>query len=403
MSEPNEQNNLSEATQATSDQPRAPKKNLKFSYTEPVVGIVLAIVATVIFLGFPQIIAVFYIGGQVIPTFYTEVIRSLWIPIIIWALLRVGVETAYIIEHRYTKRLARNSVIGNVLAAICTFIIFISPRIVNADYIDWVHSYFANVSVWFGNILARPNLIILVIIMIVLILESVNVVRKGNIAEKKKDEEDEFEASQSEPEDEFEGKRFSLFEPVKGIIFAVVVTVIFLAFPQIIAFVFVNRLIPTFDAVVVQSLWIPIILWGLFRIGIEVGYFIERNYTKRLALITIIGNVLATICGFIIFISPRIVNGEYIDFIHTYFEDMAAWFSVPLTRVLDRPNLIILVVMIVVFIVESVNMVRRSRNIKEKEDIEGYQSTEVESDTLSSVTENISADVAEVKTDAEEV
>jgi len=165
--------------------------------------------------------------------------------------------------------------------------------------------------------------------------------------------------------------KFSYFEPTVGIIIAVVFVIIFLVFPQIITYVFIgDRLIPTFDAVVIQSTLIIVfsILWALIRIGIEVSYFIERSYTKRLALITIIGNILATICGIVIFISPRIVFREYSDFVHTYFEDMAAWFSIPLTRILDRPNLIILVIMIVVFIIESVSMVNKSNKAKGKKD-----------------------------------
>ena len=165
--------------------------------------------------------------------------------------------------------------------------------------------------------------------------------------------------------------KFSYFEPTVGIIIAVVFVVIFLVFPQIITYVFIgDRLIPTFDSAVIQTTLIIVfsILWALIRIGIEVSFFIERSYTKRLSLITIIGNILATICGIVIFINPRIVFWEYSDFVHKYFEDMAAWFSVPLTRILDRPNLIILVIMIVVFIVESVNMVKNSDKTKSKKD-----------------------------------
>jgi len=345
-------------------------------------GIIITLLASIIFLGFPHIITVVYIGGPTIPTFNADVIRSLWIPIILWAVFRIGVEAAYLYERKYTKRLAKFSIIGHALITICSFIILISPRIVNQDYINFIHDYYRNVSVWFGNILARPNLIILAIIMIIVILESINVIRKGNKAEKKEekvsetDEENTDEAVKgtdgriAEQKKIIKKAKFSYFEPFKGIIFAVIVTVIFLAFPQIISFVFLDRLIPTFYTEVVRSLWIPIIIWALLRIGVKVAYLIERSYTKRLAIITTIGNILAIICGFIIFISPRIVNQEYINFIHRYFEDLAAWFSVILTGILDRPNLIILVLMIVILIVESLNVYRRS--LKKEDEEEGY-------------------------------
>ena len=186
---------MSESKTDVSDSTKEPKKDLKFSYFEPIAGIIISLAATIIFLIFPHIITVVFIGGQVIPTFDVEVIRSLWvmIPAIIWAVLRVGVETAYLVEHRYTKRLANISVIGNALAVICSCIIFIPYRIVYWEFIEWVHSYFASVSVWFGNILARPNLIILVLMIVVLLIESITVVRKGNMAGEDPDEEKEVE------------------------------------------------------------------------------------------------------------------------------------------------------------------------------------------------------------------
>jgi len=182
---------------------------------------------------------------------------------------------------------------------------------------------------------------------------------------------------EKQDEEKLTDKKFSYFEPMKGIIFAVVATIIFLGFPQVITYVFVGRrMIPTFDAVVVRSLWIPIILWMIFRIAIEVAYIIERNYTKKLAIVTIIGNVLAIICGLIIFIRPRIVYGEYVDFIHRYFEDMAEWFSVPLTRVLDSPNIIILVFMIFFLVLECITTIRKSRRPKDDEDEEDKDNVE---------------------------
>jgi len=95
---------------------------------------------------------------------------------------------------------------------------------------------------------------------------------------------------------------------------------------------------------------------------------IERSYTKRLALITVVGNFLAIVCGLFIFLDHRIVYGEYITFVHRYFEDMAAWFSVPLTRILDRPNLIVLVIMVVVLVIESINVLRRANKVSENYD-----------------------------------
>jgi len=172
----------------------APKKKMKFSYFEPIAGIIFAVVAAVIFYFFPQIIAIVFIGGPLIPTFYAEVIHSLWFPILLWVILRVGVEVAFLVERRYTQRLSVISLIGNVLTAIVTFIIFFSDRIVNVEYIDFVHDHYTDGAAWFGEILVRPHHVIIVIIMISLILESINVIIKGRKAKKNKDEKTEAEA-----------------------------------------------------------------------------------------------------------------------------------------------------------------------------------------------------------------
>jgi len=168
-----------------------PEKKIKFSYFEPIAGIILAVVATIIFLVFPQIIAVVFIGGPVIPTFDVNVIRGLavLIPAILWALFRIGVEVAYLVERRYTQRLAIITVVGNVLAAVCTLIMFIPYRIVFEGYISWVQTYLANVP-WFEAIMLRPNIILLVIIMLGLILDSISVILKGKKSKGKQDKEE---------------------------------------------------------------------------------------------------------------------------------------------------------------------------------------------------------------------
>ena len=161
----------------------------KFSFFEPIAGIILAIVATVVFFFFPQIISVVFVNGPLIPTFVDFIINGLWFPIFAWAILRIGVEVFYLIERRYTKRLAVVTVIGNVLAFICTLFIFVPYRVVNLHYVEWIYSYFSGGAAWFGEILARPNLIIIIIMLIGLLLDSFTVIRKGRREMEREEEE----------------------------------------------------------------------------------------------------------------------------------------------------------------------------------------------------------------------
>jgi len=167
----------------SSDSPKVTKKEMKFSKSEPVVGILIALVASIVFYFFPQVIAIVFVSGPVIPTFDVNVINgpesTLWIPILLWALLRIGVEIAYFVERRYTKRLAVITMIGNVFAFICTLVIFLPVTIMNPEHIEWVRTHYIDNAAWFADILANANLVVIGIMLISLILDSITVVKKG--------------------------------------------------------------------------------------------------------------------------------------------------------------------------------------------------------------------------------
>ena len=194
-----ESNNIDPKTnnEPGKEEVETPKKDQKFSFIEPIVGIIFAVVCTVIFLWFSQIITVVFVGGRLIPTFDADVISSLWLPVILWGLLHITVDVFYLVERRYTKRLALIAVIGKVLTLICACIIFIPYRIVFWEYIDFINTYYANIAEWFGNILIRPNLIILFVLIIIAVLESAVIIMRGNKAKEKDDTEDKAQEANS--------------------------------------------------------------------------------------------------------------------------------------------------------------------------------------------------------------
>jgi len=204
MSTPEEKINAPDVEEEEKNE--EPEKKIKFSYFEPVAGIILAIAALVVFYFFPQIIAIVFVNGPVIPTFNIEAIKGagslLWIPIFLWAILRIAVEVFYLIERRYTKRLAIVTMVGNTLAFICTLIIFIPVSIMNPEHLDWVRTHYINNAAWFGEVLARANIVVIIIMLIGLILDSITVIRKGFKKKKKDDdEEDKDDSSTGEKAD----------------------------------------------------------------------------------------------------------------------------------------------------------------------------------------------------------
>jgi len=159
-------------------------KTKKFPYFEPIAGIFIAIVCVVVFVLFSDLITIaFWLDPPaLIPTFLEHELHRfiIWFPAVLWGLTRIAGNVAYLIEKIYTKRLAIISLICNALTVILTFIIMIDGRIVNPVYAQWMRDLFGPVAPWFGEILARANLTILVILIIVMILDSITVVRKRN-------------------------------------------------------------------------------------------------------------------------------------------------------------------------------------------------------------------------------
>ena len=155
------------------------EKDQNFSYFEPVTGIIFAIVCAVVFLVFPQIITIVFVGDTLIPTFDDEVIRNIWYLVVIWGLLHIAVDVVYLVQRKYSQNFVKFSVIGHAVAAIVACFILIPYKIVNVEYIDFIHRYYADIAEWFGNILVRPNLIVLVVMIVIFIIESITVVRRG--------------------------------------------------------------------------------------------------------------------------------------------------------------------------------------------------------------------------------
>jgi len=200
-------------TQNNLDESKAKKnKSNQFSYFEPITGMIFAIICTVIFGWFSEIITWSYYGTahdtivqgviRLVPTFNSDVISSIIVLIIIWGLLRIAIDGFYLYERSYTNRLAKVSIVGNVLTFIVSCIILIPSRIVNDEYVVHVHSAFVDGMQWFGAIIARPNIIILVLLVIILFLESLHATRKGwNNKEKKIEEDEAASDSQVDRED----------------------------------------------------------------------------------------------------------------------------------------------------------------------------------------------------------
>jgi hypothetical protein len=165
--------------------PPVPQKKAQIKPYEPILGMVLSIFAVVVLLGFPNIIAVRFDDVGWIYVFAAPVIRGLWIPIVLWAIIGIAKETVKLIEGQYTKRLAIVTLIANLFIMISAMVIFLNASIVDSDFIhQFSKTFFESITnVSSGKILfgmfSNINLIFLGIIFFALILDCIIVAVKA--------------------------------------------------------------------------------------------------------------------------------------------------------------------------------------------------------------------------------
>lgn len=160
-----------------SDLPEVPNKFFDIKRADPILGIVFSILVVVVFLGFPYILGGAWIGdGTYIPMFDTDIIRSLWLPIILWMVFRIAVEVAYLVEKRYKPRLTVIAVTLNIATAICAFIVLWGDRLINSEFLYYMEE-FADSAI--ANLISFIPMGLLLVFMALLLIETITVIYKG--------------------------------------------------------------------------------------------------------------------------------------------------------------------------------------------------------------------------------
>ena len=162
------------------DLPEIPEAKMRISPFEPIFWIAFSIVTTILLLGFPQIMGA-RLDGSWVTVFNIEVVRRLWLPILVWTLLEIIAEVVKLVEGQYNMRVVAVTVVSCVLQMICIFAVFGNNDIVNLELITHIESFGIGIQAiggQFNNLLTQPNLIVMVVILGILIWEIVDVVVK---------------------------------------------------------------------------------------------------------------------------------------------------------------------------------------------------------------------------------
>jgi len=148
-----------------------------------------------------------------------------------------------------------------------------------------------------------------------------------------------------------EAAKVSKGESAFGIIISIAMVVVFLVNPHVFGAHVDGVWIPVFDIEAMRGLWLPIILFAIFGIGMEIAAIVEGWYTMRLAVITLISNIIVAICAISIF-SGNIINPEFISFAESTFTfDGAVW----LADGLSHANWVVLAIILIVAAAETIS------------------------------------------------
>jgi len=162
--------------------PEIPKKKERIPWIEPLAGIIFSVLFLIVLLGFPQILGGWFEGVGWVPVLQTSVIRSLWLPIGVWAFLGIVKEIVRLVEGRYTWLVALVTVIVNVLILGCVLFVVLHANLMNPAFIAQMElalagqegaSFVMTALRWYNLVLLAPVLFALVVDSISAIVKAV--------------------------------------------------------------------------------------------------------------------------------------------------------------------------------------------------------------------------------------
>lgn len=163
------------------DLPDLPEVQQRISPASPIAWLIFSVVSTVILLGFPHVFSTRF-DGEWVAVFDVDAIRALWFPIILWMLTEVAVEIYRLVERRYTMRLCVSTMIACLVQAVLIIITFGGSGVVNPEFASAMYSFDTDVEILgslFENVLARPHLIVMVVMLVGVAVEAIEAVVKA--------------------------------------------------------------------------------------------------------------------------------------------------------------------------------------------------------------------------------
>ena len=163
--------------------PSVPKASERIKPQQPIVSMAFWVAFTVVLLAVPQVIGGWTQTSGWIPVFTTAVLRSLWLPIIAWAVLGSVKDVVRLVDGAYTIRVGVVTVAANVLIVVCAAVVFLAKGIMNPDFVTHLGDFMTGSGaqvVWTGG--EHLNVVVFAIICFALIIETVVTVVKAVVS-----------------------------------------------------------------------------------------------------------------------------------------------------------------------------------------------------------------------------
>jgi len=108
--------------------------------------------------------------------------------------------------------------------------------------------------------------------------------------------------------------QIKIHEPIINVLWHIAAAVLFLGFPYLIgAYTQSTGWISAFDENYIRGAWYLVVLWAASGIACEAVKLIERRYSKRVALATVIAHTLTGISAVLFFSNRAIMNPAFVE------------------------------------------------------------------------------------------
>lgn len=144
--------------------------------------------------------------------------------------------------------------------------------------------------------------------------------------------------------------QIKMHEPILNVFWNIAAAVLFLGFPYLMGGYWKNTgWIPAFDESYIRASWFFIIFWVAFGIGQEIIKLFERRYSKKVALATVISNVLSGAAVTMFFANGHIMNPVFTENLKETLANIRLW---PIEAFAGNLNMFILGIILITLLAE---------------------------------------------------